>query len=217
MPITPLFCAKIARKLTLAVLVGGLSTGAAQAADLPSRNSYAGAGMSNAYNSAFTNWGGFYAGLHLGYGSTSAKNAKLTGFKGGAQLGYNHMIDRWVVGAEGDLAYSGIDYRGFADSYRQKWLGSLRGKGGYSFDRFLPYLTAGFAFTNAQMSATTKDSNSHTGLVLGVGGDVMITDKIFAGLSFLHYRFGTQSYNVGTIRSSDLITNELRASVNYRF
>jgi outer membrane immunogenic protein len=166
-----------------------------------------------------TNWAGAYVGGNLGYAFGQARGADLDGFKAGVQLGVNFQTDRLVYGAELDLGYGGIDYRGFADTFRQKWIGSGRARVGYAFDRFMPFVTGGIAFTNATMKAGgAKESNTHVGYVIGIGGEMMVTDKLSASLQLLHYRFNSQTYNVlPAARNANIVTNELRIGVNYRF
>ncbi len=134
----------------------------AYSADMPRRNnSFAPAPIFT------TSWAGFYAGGHLGYVFGRARSADMDGFKGGLQAGYNFQMDRLVIGGEADIAYSGVDYRGFTESFRQKWIGSGRVRLGYAFERFLPFVTAGFAYTTGTMKAGgVKQSNGHVGYVI---------------------------------------------------
>ena len=183
-----------------------------QAADLDRRS-----GFSSTPTFA-TNWAGFYAGGHLGYSFGRSRSADLDGFKGGVQFGYNVQMDRLVIGGEGDIAYSGIDYRGFTESFRQKWIGSGRVRVGYAFERFLPFITAGLAYTNGTMKAGgAKETNGHFGYVLGLGGEMMLTDRVSANIQYLHYRFEGQTYNVVPARNANIVNNEIRVGLNYRF
>ncbi len=166
-----------------------------------------------------SNWAGVYAGLHLGYGFGRARSADIDGFLGGVHGGVNFQSGQIVYGGELDLTYGRVDYRGFADTFQQKWLASARGRVGYAFDRFMPFVTAGLAYTNATMKAGGgKDSHGHIGYVLGIGGEMMLTDKVSANLQLLHYRFDSETYRVlPAARNSNVVTNELRIGVNYRF
>lgn len=184
----------------------------ANAADLPRRNTYSAP--------AFTaKWAGFYGGLHVGYGFGKARSAEIDGFLSGVQAGFNLQTGPVVFGGEIDASYSGIDYRAFTDTFRQKWLGSGRVRVGYAFERFLPFITAGVAYTNGTMKAGgAKETNGHIGFVVGVGGEMMITERVSANLQFLHYRFGSETYNVlPAARSANIVTNVLRIGMNYRF
>ena len=203
--------------ICIALLNGALYSNKGYAGDLPKRSSYSGPAFTNPSNAP--NWSGFYLGGHLGYGFGKANNADISGFTLGGQAGVNFQVDRAVFGLEADLAYSAIDYRGFTDTFRQKWLMSGRARIGYSFDRFLPYVTGGVAYSTAVMKAPTgKADNGHVGFVLGLGGEAMLTDKISARVEFLHYRFGSESYGIPlATRNTTITTNSLRFGVNYRF
>jgi len=99
-----------------------LLSGIASAADMPVK----------AVQKAFqaTAWEGFYVGGHVGYGfgvsslGQSASSASVVqggfssdlsssrGITGGVLAGYNHMLSRrWLVGLEGDLSWSDIQFR----------------------------------------------------------------------------------------------------------
>lgn len=199
--------------ISLALLAAIAAAPAAQAADLPNRGGYAGPVLSN------FSWGGFYAGAHLGYGFGKARNADIDGFLGGVQAGVNFQQDKVVFGGELDASYSGIDFRGFTDRFRQRWLISARGRLGYAVDRFLPYITAGIAHTSATIKAATgKADNGHVGFVVGLGGEAMVTDRISARVEFLHYRFDSQTYDIpAAARRTGITTNTVRIGMNYRF
>lgn len=184
----------------------------ADAADLPGNSS-------RSVPVFATNWAGAYAGLHLGYGFGRARSADIDGFLGGVHAGINAQTDRIVYGGEIGLSYAGIDYRGFTETFRQKWLGTGKLRLGYSFERFLPFVSAGLAFTNGTMKAGgAKSGNIHLGYVIGIGGEMMLTDKVSATIQYNHYRFGSETYNVApTPRNTNIVTNEVRVGINYRF
>jgi outer membrane immunogenic protein len=166
-----------------------------------------------------TQWAGLYAGVHAGYGSGHARSANLSGFISGVHGGFNMQSGQVVFGLEGDLNYSGVDYHGFADAFRQKWTGSLRGRVGYAYDRFLPFITGGVGFTNAVMkSGGVKSDNTHAGLVLGAGVEAMLTDKVSVTATYLYHHDGAKTYVVLPLaRNTNMTTNEVRIGVNYRF
>ncbi len=204
----------VVRKIlaTTVCLAGFAAAVQVQAADLQRRPGYSPTPV------FATNWAGFYAGAHLGYVFGRSRSADLDGFKGGLQLGHNWQIDRLVIGGEADIAYAGIDYRGFTESFRQKWIGSGRVRVGYAFERFLPFVTGGIAYTTGTMKAGgAKSSNGHIGYVIGLGGEMMLTDRVSASVQYLHYRFEGQTYNVVPARNANIVNNEIRVGVNYRF
>lgn len=163
---------------TLAVLALGAAMTASPA--------LAGDKPGNAYAMAGYNWTGFYLGLNAGYGWSrqTAQNGELfsgapfpitagfpdtfsgtaSGFIGGGQIGYNHQINRIVLGLEANLDYSGIKggptFSGVLNlggppvpvnttvDLQQKlhWLATFRGRLGYTpYDALLVYATGGLA------------------------------------------------------------------------
>ena len=203
--------------ICIALLNGVAFSSKVYAGDLPKRNQYSGPAFTQAPNQI--NWGGFYVGAHAGYGWGKARTADIAGFMFGGQAGYNFQVDRAVFGVEGDVTYSGVDYRGFADTFRQKWLMSGRARIGYSYDRFLPYLTGGLAYSSNTMKGFGgKAENGHVGFVIGAGAEMMLTSNISARVELLHYRFGAESYALPlATRNTTVNTNALRFGMNYKF
>lgn len=158
-------------------------------------------------------------GAHLGYGLGSANSANISGFTLGGQAGMNVHVGPVVLGAEADVTYSGIDYRGFTDKFQQKWLMSGRGRVGYAFDRFMPFVTAGVAYTSTEMKVPAgKSEQGHYGYVIGVGSEAMLTDRVSARVELLHYHFGAQTYTLPALtRTTGVTTNTIRFGLNYRF
>lgn len=83
--------------------------------------------------------------------------ADSDGFTGGGQVGYNYQFgaSRFVAGLEADAAYTDLDRTrtfvgptGLASQYRSSldYLGTVRGRVGYAFDRLLVYGTGGLAY-----------------------------------------------------------------------
>ncbi|CAN1540055.1 COG3637 Opacity protein and related surface antigens [Rhabdaerophilaceae bacterium] len=164
-------------------------------------------------------WTGLYVGGNLSYGTGTANNADVSGFMVGGQAGFNTQFDKIVLGLEGDVTYSGVDYRGFTDAFQQKWVISGRARAGYAFDRFMPYITGGLAYMSGTLKVPTgRAEQGHYGYVLGLGGEAMLTSNISARIELLHYRFGSETYAVPALsRRTSVTTNAIRFGVNYRF
>jgi len=101
----------------------------------------------------------------------------------GAQAGYNWQFDRTVVGLEIDFQYADVHdmvQRGFSNTFifvgdpsttagvatlesHMNWLATLRGRFGYSFDRFLPYVTGGAALANLRSTITISGYHKDDG------------------------------------------------------
>src|SRR2546426_1509472 len=105
-----------------------------------------------AYNPIYS-WTGFYVGINGGGGWGSSQwdavnSFDLSGGLIGGTVGYNWQFGQGVVGAEGDIDWSGIKGTttvlcpGGCET-RNKWLATVRGRLGLAFDRFLPYFTGG--------------------------------------------------------------------------
>jgi outer membrane immunogenic protein len=99
--------------------------------------------------------------------SFGSDRARLDGALGGVQAGYNWQINKWVLGVEGDIQWTGqrggvticpvpagtapVPCPGTAGTqfgsadYRLPWFGTLRGRAGVTFDRVLLYATGGLA------------------------------------------------------------------------
>lgn len=84
------------------------------------------------------------------------------GFTGGGQIGYNWQIGSIVLGVEADAAYT--DYQrtvrvigatGAASDFSTDmgYLGTVRGRLGYSFGTFMVYGTGGFAYGDVENRA----------------------------------------------------------------
>lgn len=160
---------------------------------------------------AADSWSGIYTGLHAGYGwgrttsrlesvvngvpislpavdleeiPSSYRNS-LSGFIGGAQIGYNHQMDRVVLGLESDISYFGMKsdatVTGFAtsggppvtmpfistQSQQMDWLATLRARLGYAAsDALLLYASGGLAVGKVEDSTFLR--------FVGIGGTTFI-------------------------------------------
>ncbi len=85
------------------------------------------------------------------------------GFTGGGQVGYNYQFGSIVVGLEADASYTDLQQTrrvvgttGASSDFRTdtSYIGTVRGRLGYAFDRVLVYGTGGFAYGDVQNRAT---------------------------------------------------------------
>ena len=151
------------KRFLLAVTAGLMAASMASpsfAADLP-RPAY----KAPMYVAPFS-WTGFYVGLNGGYGFGKSNWTNALGTTGdfdvkgalaGGTLGYNLQTGAWVWGLEGDIDYSwmqgsvvnaAVGCGGAGCETRNTWLATGRGRIGYAWDRFLPYITGGAAYGN---------------------------------------------------------------------
>jgi outer membrane immunogenic protein len=207
--------------------LGLIAAGAASAADLPSRKGPVAAPI---YAPMFT-WTGFYVGANAGYawGNVNAGTfalprtvtiGDLDGFTGGVQAGYNYQMGQFVVGLETDI--QGADFsstNGFGDRVRTEYFGTVRGRVGVAFDRFMPYVTGGWAYGNVKttIAGIGSTDKTHTGgYAVGAGLEYAFTNNLSAKLEYMYVDLGEKSvFNTGVKVGTDF--SIVRAGVNYRF
>jgi len=181
-------------------------------------------------------WTGFYVGANAGYlwgnskWSGSAGNFEVApaGFMAGGTLGYNYQTGSWVWGIEGDIDY--VNAKGTANSaicasctFKDTWLGTVRGRVGYSFGQWLPYLTGGGAFGNVYVSsAAGSKTQTRDGWTVGTGVEYAFAGAWSAKLEYLYVDLG--SFSCGSAgcpvppdERVNFTSNIIRAGVNYRF
>ena len=222
--------------LSTVAVIGLVAAGAASAADLPSRK---GPVMAPVYAPIFT-WTGFYVGANAGYawGQIDSTNLGLIGggrfqdpdgFVGGGQIGYNYQMGQLVFGAEAD--FQGADLKATAvsglssASNEVNYFGTVRARVGYAFDRFLPYVTGGFAYGNVKNKFTAPgvfftDDNTQYGWTVGGGLEYAITNNWTAKVEYLYVNLDKESYRIpGATLNTDVETkfSVVRAGVNYKF
>ena len=193
------------------------------------------------------NWTGLYIGLNAGYASATVANTvagggldgsgsvSIPGGIGGAQIGYNYQIGPLVLAFEADfdgtmatkssatIASAGGTTSG---TVQIPWVGTLRGRVGYAFDRFLVYATAGGAatqlFSNLNVGTIGSASTSITTGAWAAGGglEAAITDNLSARVEYLYLDTGNITLaQVGppfVTVTGRLQDNLVRAGINYR-
>lgn len=172
-------------------------------------------------------WDGAYIGGFAGYGWGTAiddlgnyDDIDLSGWTLGATLGANFTVTPGLIlGAAGDLAWTGIS--GYEDpvDFDINWTGSLRGKAGFDGGAFMPYLTAGVAFAGATASEAGTDSTQmHFGWTAGAGVEVAVVDNVSVDLQYRYSDYGTADYSLDTDDATfDLSTHTVTAGVNFKF
>ena len=215
----------------LIMLAANALAGAAAAADLGARypQPYVKAPL---YTPPFS-WTGFYLGLNGGGGWGSSTwdrtgSFDLSGGVIGGTAGFNWQTGPAVFGLEGDMDWSGVSGTTVAGcaagcTTKNDWLGTARGRAGYAFDRFLPYITGGLAFGDIRASTPgfAGASQTNLGWTIGAGVEAAIVGNWSAKAEYLHVDLG--SFNCGlscgpTITDNVSMHEELlRGGVNYRF
>ena len=186
--------------------------------------------------SAPYNWTGFYAGINGGGGwgqsewnaATGTSSFNVSGGVIGGTLGYNWQMNQAVFGLEGDLDWSSI--KGSTSTApcttscetRNSWLGTARGRIGYAFDRFMPYVTGGLAVGDIKASPTgfAGERDTKAGWTLGGGLEAAIAGPWTAKIEYMYVDLGSANCPAGNCAVStdvNLHTNLVRGGLNYRF
>ena len=209
--------------------LGLVAAGAASAADLPSRKGPIAAPV---YVPAFS-WTGFYVGANAGYGwgnvnASSAWNGRTVsigdtdGFIGGGQIGYNYQMGQFVLGLEADL--QGADLSSGNNlgllNVKTDYFGTVRARVGVAFDRFMPYITGGWAYGNVKSSIPAigfSSDRSHTGgYAVGAGLEYAVTNNIIAGVEYLYVDLGEKNI-LGANTKIGTDFSVVRARLSYKF
>jgi outer membrane immunogenic protein len=180
------------------------------------------------------NWTGFYLGINGGgtWGDSDWNGLAVSNSPKGALIGltagYNWqgVGSPWVFGLEGDIDWSSakdsVACGGLNCQTKNYWIGTARGRVGYSFDRFLPYLTGGAAFGDIEANRTglTGSKDTNVGWTVGVGIEGVIAGNWTAKVEYLYADLGDTTCAAaacGVATNVDLQLNILRAGLNYRF
>jgi opacity protein-like surface antigen/outer membrane receptor protein involved in Fe transport len=209
--------------------------------------------------SSVYNWSGFYIGGDGGYSWGTSHGTLTTdagvplapysyGVNGpfaGGFIGGNYQFNKFVVGAEGDwqrsrltgnsqqlapLGTAGAFPGGpFLISTAIKDYGSLRGRVGFAFDRFLAFGTAGWACGNLSTSYAligaapflTNGSDCTKGWTAGAGVDYAFTDNVFGRIEYRFTDLATSSFVNVPMDSADaknrVSISEARVGIAYKF
>jgi outer membrane immunogenic protein len=185
------------------------------------------------------NWTGFYIGGHVGgafFSDDSIAGGLTSGstsrFLGGLQGGYDwQFAPSWVFGIEAQYSWltGGTDTITFpvgATNYlyseRQRGLGSVTGRIGYTWGPALLYAKGGYAFadyseslTNLNTGAAVAISNSQSGYTVGAGLEYMFAQNWSGKVEYQYYDFGKVDLLPGySVRNDE---HTVKAGLNYRF
>jgi outer membrane immunogenic protein len=232
------------RRLGLALLASTMLVGAAAAADMPVKAPvYKAPVVAPPYN-----WTGFYVGGNIGYswgkqdlslvGGFPLGSPNINGVIGGGQIGYNWQMNQLVLGLEADIQGSGQKGDGslttapgivpstvFSFTEKLDWFGTVRGRAGYAMDRWLPYVTGGWAYGHGSLSAgatgfgplaAVSASSTYSGWTVGGGIEWAFMNNWSAKAEYLYIDFGNGPA-VSAFVSGKMTDNIARLGVNYHF
>jgi outer membrane immunogenic protein len=212
-------------------LLGLAAAGAARASDLSVAPLYKAPPVvaAPAYN-----WSGFYVGVNGGGGwGTSnwdgAGSFNVSGGVIGGTAGVNWQIGHAVIGLEGDVDWSNL--KGSTTSAlcpagcttNTDWLATVRGRAGYAFDKFLPFVTGGVAVGDIKASTPgfAGATQTNAGWTAGGGVELALTSNWTAKAEYLHVDLGNMNcgFNCGVVANNNvsLKSDLVRGGVNFRF
>ena len=170
---------------------------------------------------AVYDWTGFYVGGHFGYGGGSLGPDtnplpelgvlfphSVTGLIGGYQVGYSRELANHVVlGIEADSTFtSPTDQSALTRmppvpfNTTLDYVGTMRGRIGYAFGRWMPYVTGGFAWghTHADINDGRGAIVGHyqAGWTAGLGLEFAVSGNWSAKLEYEHVDLSRQFYDL---------------------
>ena len=178
-------------------------------------------------------WNGFYLGVNGGWGWGSSHSdlfghTNTSGGLAGGTIGYNMQFGGWVLGLEADMDWSDVDGTTNFNcpagcTVRNKWLNTDRGRIGYAFGNFMPYVTGGLAVGDVKVTNPGFAGTDPTqlGWTAGVGAEYAISGPWSAKVEYLHVDLG--NFNCGlscgptTTDNINFHENQVRGGINYRF
>jgi high affinity Mn2+ porin len=213
--------------------------GAAIAADIPVRMP-----VKAPYIQTVFDWTGFYIGAHTGYGggtssavladpATLATGNHFSGVIGGVQVGYNvRLPSGLLLGVEADLSFPNYlnsnsvvsSLTSARSDVTEQWdyVGTARGRIGYSSGPWLTYTTGGLAWAGERFLNTPavgsdeKHINARVGWAAGAGVEYAFAPHWSVRLEYLYSRFERADvrFPSGTQYSSTLDFQSLRVGLN---
>jgi outer membrane immunogenic protein len=237
-------------------IVGGIALsalafiGATRAADLPIRGAY------KAPTPIFS-WSGLYIGVHAGAALGLQEDTFITnnlrsinqhfsaGFLGGVQIGVNYQTGPWVIGAEAQLSWSGLDGTNTCEPgapvalincrTRVDWLGTVAARLGFAFDRTMIFVKGGGAWAHDRHDmisfiapfVTIRVDDTRYGWVFGTGVEHAFLGNWSAKVEYDYLDFGTRSAHFAGLAALVTGLNEnvdirqhihlVKFGLNYRF
>ncbi|MDB5366797.1 MAG: hypothetical protein JWM77_2724 [Rhodospirillales bacterium] len=226
------------RRFALTLLTASLLAGTAQAQQSPPgtfnwSGLYGGlnAGFGPSIENKITTSG--TAGINAGNVATGrvpgSINNNKEGFIGGGQVGFNWQTGQFVYGAEADFDYTDLNHTQnrfsplndrTAFGQHQYTLGTVRARVGYAVDRWLPYVTGGWAYGRYSNSANIYSNGPGTplafsgnqsgfgsGWTAGAGVEYAIPTETFSAFGnavtlraeYLYYDLGSRTIGVSPV------------------
>jgi high affinity Mn2+ porin len=190
-------------------------------------------------------WSGLYIGGHAGYGGGSFGPGtnplplqgvffphSITGLIGGYQAGYNLQLPgNWLIGVEADISFpSPLDRPKLAAAPFNTtfdYFATARGRVGYAFGTWLPYVTGGIAWgrthidlNDAAGDITGMKARMHLGWVAGAGIEIALGGNWSSKVEYNYIDLGARTYGLGDVPLPDVTVDPkvhaIKVGLNYR-
>lgn len=147
----------------------------------------------------------------------------------GGQIGYNHMIDSFLVGLEFDASFASIDGEGEFDGDpgvgEYDWLAGFKARVGFAIDDFLLFGTGGLVLAGYDFDGSSgcQFSQTRDGYLAGGGLEIKISNRasIKAEYNYMNLGDDRQFCNtsfivpIGIVSETDATLNVVRFGFNY--
>jgi outer membrane immunogenic protein len=200
-------------------------------------------------NNGFVSIGGARPGFGGLAGFANNNNGSNARFIGGGQVGVNYQVNQFVFGVEGDgqVLTGGNNNNNFGgggfggNNNNTTFLGTVRGRAGVAFDRFLVYGTGGVAFAGnnnlpntifgingagapAIFTSNNGNNGARVGFAAGAGVEYAFTNNWTVKVEYLYVDLGrrTRTYiDPATLTGFSFANRDrnhiVRAGLNYKF
>lgn len=188
-----------------------------------------------------------------GIGAANFTNSGIAGPIAGIQAGYNfYLNNNLVIGSQLDFDWANIFNKSITNSHNSfvslinnvnsinqynqslglSWVGTARGRIGFSIGRFLPYITAGLAYGNVKSKVdsytnfaiaftppnnsfntvafsndTRNSSKSSIGWVSGLGTEYLLTQKLSLKSEYIYTQLSGVNYSGYSYNLNNPINN----------
>jgi outer membrane immunogenic protein len=228
---------------TLAAVMGSAHAGfldPAPAYPVPSGPAYP---VKSAAPTPIYDWTGFYVGINGGgsWGRVPWSSDPDNGLAGtattssglfGGTIGYNAQnLGRFVFGEEFDFDWRGINAAVLAPAcmpnceFKSDWLATGRLRFGYTFDRFLPYVTGGVSIGDITQSSVGEQFGTAKSVsfnwTAGTGLEFVVSGPLTAKLEYLYVNHTNTGCNAECSNGNGIVhmglnENIFRVGLNYR-